>query len=77
MKAPSSIHKEIDQYWEDPTFREMIDLDLKAVKKHYTWLKGKREKQMCGVCNFDCDCSCCLDRTSSVCEECDSEFEVD
>lgn len=44
MKAPSSIHKEIDQYWEDPTFREMIDLDLKAVKKHYTWLKGKREK---------------------------------
>lgn len=37
LKAPSSVHEEIDRYWEDPTFREIIDSGIKAVRKHYIW----------------------------------------
>lgn len=44
MKAPSSIHKEIDHYWDEPTFREMIDSDLKTVKKHYIWMNRECDK---------------------------------
>ena len=44
MKAASSSHREIDHYWDDPTFREMIDFDLKTVKKHKAWMNRESEK---------------------------------